>query len=200
MHHQIQKENYEIRLRPVAMEDAQFIVSLRNSDHAMGSIHDTSASLQRQQEWLRSYYERDGDIYFIVETLCGIPIGTYGLYEFEDNTAELGRWIMLPEVPAALPSAMIALGIAFDHLGLDAIRGTVVSTNRTVRSFNRKFGFHETGILRDHCMIQGQKIDLVTTRLDRLHWPKIQAKHETLARYAGQRIRAWADSVRQLKV
>ncbi len=99
-----------------------------------------------QESWLRAYFERQGDYYFIIETLGGIAVGAYGIYDVAGASAESGRWIIRPDVPAAIPSAMQAFEIAFEKLGLRELRVKTVSTNRSVLSLNRKFGFRQTRV------------------------------------------------------
>src|SRR6185369_14888763 len=120
MVHNIKAEGFGLRFRPVVLEDAAFIVWLRNLEHARGRISDTSQDVAAQREWLRAYFERPLDYYFIIETECGMSIGTYGFYDFAENSAETGRWVIRLGVPAALPSVVLALDLAFDTLALGA--------------------------------------------------------------------------------
>ena len=68
-----QTEGYRIRLRPVRIDDAAFIVWLRNLDHVKGSVGDSAANTADQETWLKNYFEREGDYYFIVETQAEYP-------------------------------------------------------------------------------------------------------------------------------
>ena len=56
------------------MDDAAFIVWLRNLDHARGRLGDSAITEASQQAWLKSYFDRAGDYYFIIETLDGISV------------------------------------------------------------------------------------------------------------------------------
>src|SRR4051812_41356722 len=161
MDHSLQAEGFGVRLRPVRMEDAAFILRLRNMDHAKGRVGDSAADVTGQEKWLRTYFDRAGDYYFIIETLGGIPVGTYGLYNASDASAESGRWIIRPDVPAAIPSAVLAFDIAFKKLGLKEVRVTTVSTNRTVLSLNLRFGFRQTKVQQGAQVINGEPVDLV---------------------------------------
>src|SRR5438105_3449959 len=143
MRHTITTEGFGVRLRPVRLDDAEFIVWLRNLAHARGRIGDTAADVEAQIAWLKSYFERPGDYYFIIETVGAVSVGAYGLYDLDATSAESGRWVIRPEVPAAIPSAILAFDIAFARLKLQRLRVKTVSTNRNVLSLNRKFGFRE---------------------------------------------------------
>ena len=75
MQHTLSAEGFGVRLRPVQMEDAAFIVWLRNLDHVRGRVGDSATDTAGQQAWLEAYFEREGDYYFIIETLAGNALG-----------------------------------------------------------------------------------------------------------------------------
>jgi RimJ/RimL family protein N-acetyltransferase len=192
MRHNFSAEGFGMRLRPVVLEDAAFIVWLRNLQHAKGRISDTSNDVAAQEKWLRSYFERPLDYYFIIETQRGIPVGTYGFYDFDqDNTAETGRWIIRLGVPAALPTVVLVLELAFQTLALSAVRARTVSTNHPVLSIHRKLGFRQTGVQQGVQTINGKEVDLVLSVLSAADG--LQARERLLgpARWAERRIREW---------
>ena len=47
-----------MRLRPVRLEDAAFIVWLRNQDHVKGRVGDSATSVASQEAWLKKYWEK----------------------------------------------------------------------------------------------------------------------------------------------
>jgi RimJ/RimL family protein N-acetyltransferase len=161
MRHTVHAEGFGVRLRPVRLEDAAFIVWLRNLDHARGKVGDSATEVSAQQEWLNKYFDRNGDYYFIIETLEGVPVGAYGIYDVAQGSAESGRWVIRPDVPAAIPSAMLAFDIAFGSLELKFLRVSTVSTNLNVLSLNRKFGFVQTHVDRGAQIIGGKPVELV---------------------------------------
>ncbi len=180
-----------MRLRPVRMEDAAFIVWLRNLEHAKGRVGDTAVDIAAQEAWLRAYFDREGDYYFIIETLGRVAVGAYGIYDRTGASAESGRWIIRPEVPAAIPSAIQAFEIAFERLGLSELRVRTISTNRPVLSLNRKFGFRQVRVESAAQMISGQPVDQVHFLLEAKDWPKIHAGLLPLARLAERQVREW---------
>ena len=173
------------------MEDAAFIVWLRNLEHVKGRIGDSASDVPSQKAWLEAYFQREGDYYFITETLGGIAVGAYGIYDVIGASAESGRWIIRPEVPAAIPSAIQAFEIAFERLGLRELRVKTVSTNRTVLSLNRKFGFRQTRVEPAAQLIGGQPVDQVHFLLEAKEWPKIREGLLPLARLAEKQVREW---------
>ena len=173
------------------MDDARFIVWLRNLDHAKGRVGDSATDETSQRTWLEKYFERDGDYYFVIETIKGISVGTYGIYDIHGTSAESGRWIIRPDVPAAIPSAILAFDLAFQTLRLTELRATTVSTNRTVLSLNRKFGFRQTGVTFAAQIICGKPVDLVHFLLLATDWPTVRKRLEPLAKLAEIQVREW---------
>lgn len=192
MRHSFQSEGFGIRLRPVRMEDAAFIVWLRNLDHVKGKVSDSAADVASQEAWLRTYFERAGDYYFIPETPGGIPLGTTGIYDVRGTTGEKGWHIARPEVmEVGIPAGMLATDLAFGIIGLSELRSTSVSTNRPVHSLHRKSGFKQVGILRGARTIGGRSVDLVEFILKAEDWPKFRERLAPLADLAGTQAREW---------
>lgn len=194
MEHSFQAEGYGIRLRPVRLDDAAFIVWLRNLDYVKGNVGDSAANTAGQEAWLRNYFERAGDYYFIAETPGGIPLGTHGIYDVKGSGAEQGRQIIRPEVMAGVPTAILATDLAFGSLGLTELRSTSVSTNRPVLSLHRKAGFKELGIKRSAQIIGGRPVDLVQFLLAVEDWHKVRDHLLPLAQLAGRQVLDWSNT------
>ena len=196
MRHSLHAEGFGVRLRPVRMEDAAFIVWLRSLDHVKGRVGDSAVDAAAQEAWLRAYFDRPGDYYFVIETAGRIAVGAYGIYDLKGSSAESGRWVVRPEVGAAIPSALLGLDIAFNKLGLTEVRVTTVSTNRSVLSLNHKFGFRQTGIAKNAQVIGGQAVDLVHFVLEGKDWPKVRARLVPLAQVAQKQVCEWEQAQR----
>ena len=188
-----------MRLRPVQMGGAAFILWLRNPDHVRGKVGDSAADVTSQEEWLKKYFEREGDYYFIVETLGGIPLGTHGIYDVKGGKAEIGRHIIRPEVFAGVPSAILTTELGFGRLGLSELRSTVVSSNVKVISFHRRCGAKQVGILRSAQTIGGRSVDLVEFVMTSGKWFKVRSGLFPLAQLAGDLVRDWERS-QEIKV
>jgi len=196
MQHKIQAEGFGVRLRPVQAEDAEFIVWLRNLEHVKGRVGDSATDAASQRAWLEAYFKRPGDYYFIVETMGGIAAGAYGIYDVTGPSAESGRWVIRPDVPAAIPSAILAFDTAFGRLGLRELRVKTVSTNRTVLSLNRKLGCRQTRVEPAAQVICGQPVDLVHFVLDGKDWPRVREGLLPMARLAERQVREWEQGER----
>ncbi|HTL59874.1 MAG TPA: GNAT family protein [Candidatus Limnocylindrales bacterium] len=194
MRHSLHAEGFGVRLRPVRLEDAPFIVWLRNLEHVKGWVGDSANDVSNQQAWLNKYFEREGDYYFLVETLGGLPLGTHGIYNRTGESAEKGRHIVRPEVLAGVPAAMLANDLAFNQMHLTELRANAVSTNTAVLSLHRKCGFQQVGIARAAQVINGEPVDLVQWVLTVEAWSKVRPRLVPLAEFAGGHITEWEQS------
>ena len=191
MQHLLPIEGYGVRLRPVRTSDARFIVWVRNQEYAKGKLGDSAMDIASQEAWLADYFDRAGDYYFIVETLAGTPLGTHGIYGIAGATAESGRYVMRPEVVAAVPSSILAFDLAFGRLNLHELIATCVATNHTVHSLNRKFGFKQTKTVAGERTIGGQPVEMVHFSLLADDWPAARARLVPLATFAEAQILEW---------
>lgn len=186
MRHSLEITGYDIRLRPVETDDAEFIIYLRNLPHARGRVGDTVPDVATQRRWIESNWEREGDYYLIIEGRNRGAIGTIGIYDVANGSGEWGRWILLPGVMAALPSAILIHDLAFDHLSLASLRGCVVRDNLQVISFHRKFGAVQTGIVANARQIGGQWVDLVWFEMTKERWAQERKRAHVLAERASK--------------
>jgi RimJ/RimL family protein N-acetyltransferase len=194
MRHTLEAEGFNVRLRPARMEDAAFIVWLRNLEHVRGRVGDTALNVADQEAWLQKYFERGGDYYFVAETPGGIPVGTHGLYDLVNASAEKGRQAVRPEVMVGVTLAILATDIGFEQLGLREIRSNTVSTNQNVISLHRKSGFKQVGVSRDHQIIDGKPVDLIQFLLTPDDWAKARERQLPLARLAGEQLLEWEET------
>jgi RimJ/RimL family protein N-acetyltransferase len=182
------------------MEDAAFIVWLRRLEHVVGKVCDTPPEVGRQEAWLADYFKREGDYYFLIETAAGIPVGTIGLYNHAGTGAEAGRLIVRPGVRAAVTAAMLTMDLAFQRLQLNEVRVTGVSTNRTILSFDRKFGFEPVCLQQAARIIDGHSVDLVHLILTPERWSKNREHIALVARRTETQVRHWEKARLQTKV
>ncbi len=191
MRHNFHLDGFKLRLRPVQMEDAAFITWLRNLDYVKGNVGDSAQNVVAQENWLKSYFDRPGDYYFIVETLNGIPLGTHGVYDVKAGSAEKGRHIMRPEVLAGLPNSMLLIDLAFKQLELSELRSNHVSTNQKLYSLHRKCGFKQIGIKHNAQIVGGSPVDLIQYILTKGDWSKVRGGLLPLAEFAGCQVSDW---------
>ena len=136
-------QNEDRIMRPVTMDDAEFIVKLRNQEHVKGTgfIHNTSLDVEKQRQWLRDYFSRENEYYWIFTTLEGVPYGACSYYNYDKgkNQIETGRWVRLQGYNDNMISSHVQFrDFTFDVLKVDRIVCDVVSTNKQVLKYHDK--------------------------------------------------------------
>lgn len=197
MRHSLTAQGYGIRLRPVRLDDAPFIVWLRNLDYVRGRVGDSAAEVSGQERWLNCYFEREGDYYFIAETLNEIPLGTYSIYDLNEASAEIGRLVIRPEVPAGVPATLLLVDLFYGKMGLTRLRGRVVARNHRARSLFRKLGFNEVKVERAGQIIGGEAVDMVHLSQATEDWFRVRERLITEAQQAENWICEWAHAYPQ---
>jgi RimJ/RimL family protein N-acetyltransferase len=193
MRHNLYAEGFNVRLRPVQMDDAAFIVWLRNQDYVKGKVGDSALDVASQQKWLEDYLKREGDYYFILETTSGIPLGTNGLYDISEGAAEWGRIIIRSDVSAAVPCCILTYDLAFQELGLQQLLARCVSTNLAVHSLSRKLGFRQTETKKSCQIIGGKSVDMIHFLLKADDWLQSRERVMPLANFAETKIKDWEE-------
>jgi RimJ/RimL family protein N-acetyltransferase len=185
-------QGYGLRLRPVRPDDAPFIVWLRNLEYVKGRVGDSATDVVSQEGWLNRYFERAGDYYFIAETLNEIPLGTYGIYDLNETSAEIGRLVIRPEVPAGAPATLLLIDLSYGQMGITQLRGRVVAGNQRARSFFRKLGFNEVKIEHAGQVIGGHAVDMVLLSQATEDWLRVRERLITEAQQAETWICEWS--------
>ena len=189
MRHEITIEGKNFRLRPVAIEDAAFIVELRNDPQRSRFINPISPRVADQEQWLEHYFARPGDYYFIIEHKeTARPEGTISIYDLDANTkrAEWGRWVVRPGSAAAVESAVLVYRAAFDVLGLEAVGCCTLVGNDRVISFHEACGLTTVAKLSDFLCIDGVSYDAVEQRMSRDDWAGRRASLEAKANWVAK--------------
>ena len=179
MKHSVILKNEERTLRPVTVDDAEFIVMLRNQSHAKGCVNDTSLDVEKQRQWIRDYLERDNEYYWIIETPSGEPFGTTSLYHYdaEKNQIESGRWVELKGEKYTynfFKSTIQINEFAFNVLQVNQIVFDVVVTNKRVIRYHQSYGAEMTGVERGAVVLDGVPYDVVWMQITREKWPGIR--------------------------
>lgn len=178
-------------MRPISNNDAHFVVELRTNSEVNRYLHSTSSCVVEQLKWFAEYYERPGDYYFIVERMDnGVSEGVVAIYDIDSDEGhgEWGRWILRPGSLAAVESAWLIYRAAFELIGLNSVFCRTVENNAKVVSFHDSCGISERVSLLQHFEINGQDLDAIEHRVDRICWSRISPKMEKLARIMAGRI------------
>lgn len=175
-------------LRPIAMEDAPFIVKLRTDPALTRYLHEISPRVEDQIVWLERYFVRPNDYYFIIEDAnSGEPHGAIGIYDVEENDAgaQWGRWILKHNSMAALESAWLIWEMGFSMLGLATLCCRTLVDNLRVVSFHDSFGATRVTVLEGHFLVRGERKPAIEHRIEAADWPVLRARHySTVSRLA----------------
>jgi len=194
LRHTLTTQGYGIRLRPVHLEDAPFIVWLRNLDYVKGRVGDSAEDIESQKQWLNNYFERKGDYYFIVETWNATPLGTYGAYNMTGTEVEIGRTVFRPAVLALVPSTVLLLDLLYGQMGITQVRAATVASNLVIHSLLRKGGFSKVEVGPAARVIAGHAVDLshfVQTAED---WRQARERSHMASRRGESAILQWEQS------
>ncbi len=150
-------EGAAVRLRPVEVRDAAASIRLRNTPGFEVGLPRISADLARQEAWIASQRERDGDFYFCVESKAEDRIvGLIALVAeptvsgewSADGSWEWGRWASVsPNPRVAVEAAGLLIQFAVD-LGVPGVWVRIQETNRKVLKFHEHLPYTESWTAR----------------------------------------------------
>jgi len=161
--HDLKIEGIGYRLRPIRLDDAQFVIDVRLEDQQRNQfIHTISADLAVQEDWLERYFARSGDYYFVVENkLTQEPEGLLGIYDLCDGKAEWGRWVIKKGSLATVESLDLLFRVAFTDLNLDELYCRTIVDNERVVSLHDSLPQLKRGIKNNFLEINASRYDVV---------------------------------------
>lgn len=193
MRHSVRLVCVRYRLRPVAVDDARFIVELRRDPERSRFLHEISPRVEDQAAWIEKYFARPDDYYFIVEAVgSGEPHGTIGIHDMEagGRRAQWGRWILKPGSMAALESAWLIYETGFSAFGLESLSSRTIVENLPVVSFHDSFGATRVAVVEENLLVRGERKHAIEHRVTAAEWPALRDRHfsmiSRLARHAQQ--------------
>ncbi|MFQ5644463.1 MAG: GNAT family N-acetyltransferase [Thiogranum sp.] len=185
MDHNITVSGYYFELRPVRLDDAGFMISLRTDPELATYLNPTSDRLEDQQAYLENYFSRPDDYYFIVQDKAsGSPEGMLAIYDIDQRTqgAEWGRWILRKNSLAAVESACLVYRAGLEQLGLKELYCRTVARNERVISFHASCGLARARDLPAYVNIDGVSHDSVEQVMDSSSWQSCRQRLEEKAR------------------
>ena len=127
-------------LRNAAVDDAEFILSLRLDPVKKRHLAATSPRLEDQVQWLRSYQSATDQAYFVICDRKGTAIGCVRLYEPVGHSYCWGSWLMVSGLsPLASIEANLLVYAYGRWLGFREARLDVRRDNEAVWKFHEKF-------------------------------------------------------------
>lgn len=170
MKHNIHLEGFAYKLRPVEIEDAEFIVEIRSPERSR-FMHQIDRRVEAQRKWLEKYFERPNEYYFVVERKKdGRREGLTCLLnvDAENQSAESGRMVLRPGSLAAPETALCVLRLAFDTFAVHEVWGIALQENKRVLAFNKRLGFERREIVP--IQINGKTHSGIRCALTRDRW------------------------------
>ncbi|MCX2719851.1 DapH/DapD/GlmU-related protein [Lentiprolixibacter aurantiacus] len=146
VHKLLPTEKYGCYFRLVELEDAAFILTLRNNEKLSENIHYTSSALSDQIGWMKDYKEREklGQDFYLI-ALSPDQKERYGvsrIYNLTEDQFELGSWVFSPDAPkdkSVLTDVFIRT-LAFEELGFKkcfmSVRKKNLPVQRYIKAFN----------------------------------------------------------------
>lgn len=177
MRHDLVVEGSAFRLRPVEVSDAEFMVGLRKDEVLSSFLNETSGVVSDQEDYIRSYFCKEDDFYFIVERKDGAePQGMIAIYDIQDGCAEWGRWVLRAGSLAAVESAYLIYVAAFELLKLDRVYCRTIKENQKVVSFHESCGLQTARALPGYAKIRGKRYDSIEQELTADCWALVKGE------------------------
>jgi len=192
MRHSISVEGFAFRLRPIADDDAAFVLQLRSDSNLNEFLHPSSGRLADQLDWFQAYYQRPGDYYFVLERQSTSEReGLVAIYDIDEHQGigEWGRWILRPGSLGAVECAWLIYTAAFGEIGLAELYCRPVADNRSVVSFHESCGLGAGKRLKGHFTLGSRVFDSIEHRIDRALWAERSPRLKKLAQITARKIR-----------
>jgi N-acetylneuraminate synthase len=174
----LQLEQGTVRLRPLALEDAERVVAWRNRPEIHGAFFaETPPTLQSHLAWFQSLQRRNDRLEFIIEE-TGNPVGTIGLSDIDLSKATAEYGVLLDPsgrgrgVASAASRAL--LNFAFGPLELASVRLAHFADNRKAHRLYDRLGFVADDPPPPPRMKGGQPRDVTTMNLTRAAWAQVR--------------------------
>lgn len=154
-------EGKYINMRPVEIDDAEFIVSIRNDEKKNGYVHAVSTDVSLQEDWIRRQQERADDYYFIIENKEGKKLGLASIYDVDSKKkqAEFGRWVSWGDPIRNVESVILSFDFAFNELDVDEVYMQTMVANKSVTSFWKNFGVEVKGeLVKDGLLLEKEVV------------------------------------------
>jgi RimJ/RimL family protein N-acetyltransferase len=187
--HSIRLEGEAFALRPVELADAAFIAELRSDPERARYLHPTPPGVAAQEDYLRSYFSRPDDYYFVVERMsdraCEGLVSIYNI-DTESRRGEWGRWLIKSGSPAAVESALLIYRVAFEILELHEVYSLTIAVNEPVVSFHDSCGCRRERTFESHFPFEDQPFDAIEHTVNCNLWleikPALSAQAKRIAR------------------
>lgn len=136
---------YGCHFRLVNIEDAEFILSLRNNEKLSRYLSPTSNDIENQKNWIKGYKKREenGEEFYF---LCLSPdkktkFGLNRIYNFHSEKFEIGSWLFSEqsEQGKSILCDLFSRTLAFEVLNFKICVFEVRKNNKSVLKYHKLF-------------------------------------------------------------
>lgn len=131
-----------VTLREVSYDDIDFILSLRCDEKKAKYLHKTEYNPEAQKDYLKAYFEKKDEWYFISLNKEGEKIGTYRIYDIKGDSFCFGSWLMIDGVSPveSFETDFLVRMYGFNDLGFNKIHFDVRKDNKKVWRYHMSLG------------------------------------------------------------
>lgn len=134
-------EGKYVNLRSVTEDDAEFILEIRNNPQISKYLPPLNVTVEQQRQWISKQRSDKDSYYFILETPTGVPIGTLGVYDINEDHGECGRSCCIGEPFAPVEASALLTDFVFNTLKLSYTTIWVYEGNKSVIALNQSYGY-----------------------------------------------------------
>lgn len=128
-------------IRPVYQTDAESTLKMRLDLDKAKYLHPVENNINKQRQWIANQIKRPGDYYFLALSKEDDPIGTFSIYNIENEKGYSGRLLMFGNALQSYEVNIMVFRFAFEYLNLKLINGDVDVRNEKAIRFDKQFGF-----------------------------------------------------------
>ena len=168
-----------VSIRPITEADTDKIVRWRNAPSVMEHfIYRTPLTVEDHLNWFRNRVQT-GEVaqFMIVDEEAGEEVGSVYLRDIDLQNRKCEYGIFIGEDSCrgkgiGSAAARLALGYAFETLGLNRVFLRVFAENLRAQKSYENAGFRYEGTFRDDVIIDGEAHDMVFMGILRRDWKK----------------------------
>lgn len=129
-----------VHLRAVQLEDAEFILKIRNDKEISKYLPPLDITIEQQKSWISKQRNDSDSYYFIFTNNKGESLGTISVYNIDNEHAEVGRFCSFGDSVQNMEAALLCDDFIFYTLGLSYLEIWVYKENKPIISLNQGFG------------------------------------------------------------
>lgn len=131
-----------VTLRSADASDVEYTLQIRQNKELNRFMHPVDNDPGKQLNWILGQRDREGDYFFVAQTLDGERVGTVSIYDIQGSSGHLGRLIMTGNPFCTFEATIMAMRFAYDELGLEELHGDVHVDNKASKNLSEAVGFH----------------------------------------------------------